>query len=82
MKTTVELPDTLVAAAKARARRDGTSLRVLLTDGLRRVLDDDEHAGGAYRYVAVTSDGDGTPLRGVDLSDWAGVRALIYEDDT
>ena len=79
MKTTVDLPDALLEAAKERARRDGTTLRALLTDGLRRVVGEDAASQG-YRYEAVLSDGSGEIRPGVDLGDWAAIRSLIYDD--
>jgi len=79
MKTTVDLPDALLQAAKDRARRDGTTLRALLTDGLRRALDEHDAEAGSYRYEPVLSDGSGELRPGVDLGDWATVRSLIYE---
>ncbi len=79
MKTTVDLPDALLKAAKERSRRDGTTLRALLADGLRLVLEEDAEEQG-YRYEAVLSDGSGEVRPGVDLGDWAAVRSLIYDD--
>lgn len=40
MKTTVELPDTLLERAKRHARKTGRPLRALIEEGVRRVLDD------------------------------------------
>lgn len=39
MKTTVEIADALFAEARAEAERRGTSMRSLIEEGLRRVLD-------------------------------------------
>jgi len=39
MKTTVEISDVLLIRAKRHARRVGRSLRALIEDGLRHVLD-------------------------------------------
>ena len=39
MRTTIELPDDLVRQAEACATREGRSLKDLVTEGLRRVLD-------------------------------------------
>ena len=41
MKTTVDLPDELLIAAKKKAAEERTSLRKLLTRGLSRELQDD-----------------------------------------
>lgn len=79
MKTTVDLPDTLLEEAKARARRDGTTLRALLADGLRRVLDEPPPAATGFS-PPVFERGRGVQP-GVDLSDWGQIRSLIYEDD-
>ena len=38
MRTTIELPDELVRQAEACATREGRSLKDLVTEGLRRVL--------------------------------------------
>jgi hypothetical protein len=38
MKTTVDISDPLFRAAKQAARRDGTTLRALVEQGLREVL--------------------------------------------
>ncbi|MPQ97344.1 DUF2191 domain-containing protein [Modestobacter sp. I12A-02628] len=39
MKTTIDIADALFAEAKAEAERRGTSLRSLVEDGLRQLLD-------------------------------------------
>jgi hypothetical protein len=38
MKTTIELPDELVAAVRERARQRGTTMRALLEEALRQSL--------------------------------------------
>ena len=38
MKTTVELPDELLRAARRTARREGTTVKSLLEEGLRLAL--------------------------------------------
>jgi hypothetical protein len=42
MKTTIEITDDLLTRAKRIAQRDGTTLRELVEDGLRRTLQDRE----------------------------------------
>lgn len=39
MKSTIDIPDGLAAAAKSRARQDGTTLRELVVTGLRAELE-------------------------------------------
>ena len=40
MKTTIEIADALLAEARAEAQRRGTSMRSLIEEGLRRLLDE------------------------------------------
>jgi hypothetical protein len=42
MRSTINLPDALGEAAKARAARQRRTFTSLIEEGLRRVLDDDE----------------------------------------
>lgn len=78
MKTTVDLPDALLQAARERARQEDTTLRELVAEGLRRLLD--EQGPPAYRYEPVVFDGEPGTQPGVDIGDWATVRELIYGD--
>ena len=79
MKTTVEIADDLLRAAKERARRDGTTLRALLEEGLREALRRRGRSRGPFRLKMVTFKGKG--LRpGLRPGDWEKLRALMYED--
>ena len=40
MKTTIDIADGLLGDARAKAAREGTTLRAVVEDGLRRVLTD------------------------------------------
>jgi hypothetical protein len=77
MKTTVEIADSLLAAARRLAAREGTSVRALIEEGLRRVVDKRERRGG-FRLRRVTFGGEGLSP---DLSpdDWAGIRDRAYD---
>lgn len=65
MKTTVELPDELLVAAKKRAAEEHTTLRALVVRGLQHVLGErpNEKSG---RIAWVTSPGGLPP--GLDVS--------------
>lgn len=77
MKTTVEISDALLEAAKAEAAQRGTTLRSLLEEGLRRVLDERSRERGFTLRDASVSGRGLDP--GVREGSWGGVRALIYE---
>ena len=75
MKTTIDLPEELLIAAKKKAAEERTSLRKLVTRGLRRELEAAEPPGlaGSRKIRFVTVDGGLPP--GLDLSD----RAAMHE---
>lgn len=51
VKTTLELPDDLVRAAKIRAANDGRKLKDVVADALRRGLAEPEEAGRPRKRV-------------------------------
>jgi uncharacterized protein (DUF1810 family) len=59
MKTTIELPDELATQAKRMARQQGTTLRELVVDGLRRELQKRTSAAPRVDFVFPTTNGDG-----------------------
>ncbi len=59
MKTTVELPDALVAQAREVARLEGTSLRDLVTAGLRAEVEARRAGGKIRRFSFPTAGGSG-----------------------
>ena len=46
MRTSINLPDALLAEAKARAAAQGRTLTSLIEEGLRAVLEEDDAADG------------------------------------
>ena len=76
MKTTVELPAALLAEAKRLTRRDGTTLRELLEDGLRAAI---EARKGRQRFVLRNASvgGDGLAPE-IAAGGWDAIRARIY----
>ena len=77
MKTTVEIPDSLLRAAKRRAIREGTTVRALVERGLRLVVAD-RQPSGPFRLRDATFAGDGL-AEGQALQDWDALRDLIYK---
>jgi len=78
MKTTVEIADDLIGRAKALAARRKTTLRALIEQGLRQVLND-EHRPVDFTLRDASVDGSGLrdDFRG---KDWATLRHAAYED--
>jgi hypothetical protein len=74
MKTTIEISDALLRAAKRSARARGLTLRALVEEGLRRVLRD-EVAATPFRLRRASFKGKGTAA---GVRDWDAVRELIY----
>ena len=77
MKTTLEVSDALLARAKTLAAREGTTMRALVEEGLRRVLE--ERKGRRPFHLRQASfQGQGVQA-GQQEGDWAQLRELIYE---
>jgi Arc/MetJ family transcription regulator len=74
MKTTIEISDALLKAAKRVARARGVTLRALVEDGLRRVLREQATAS-AFRLRRASFGGEG---RDPEAREWEQVRELIY----
>ncbi len=68
MKTTVELPDELLIAAKKRAAETRTSLKEILSRGLRRELARPARPSFRKRRIRWVTVAGGLPP-GLDLSD-------------
>lgn len=73
MRTTLNLPDGLVEAAKQRAARDGCTLTSLIEEGLRAVLADRPEPASVRLPACGT--GSGTLL--VDLDDRAALAEAL-----
>lgn len=77
MKTTVELPNALLSEAKRVAAREKITLRELLEQSLRRVLEEhgDRPAG---RFEPVVFHGSGLQPE-FEGASWEKIREAIYE---
>jgi hypothetical protein len=78
MKTTVDIADSLLAAARRLAAKERTTVRALIQEGLRAVVDQRTRRGG-FRLRQVPFGGEGLSP---DLShdDWDAIRARVYEE--
>jgi predicted transcriptional regulator len=79
MKTTVQISDALLADVQKIAAKRKTTLKALVDEGLRLVVDHDRSAKTQIkmRDVSVGKPGDPWPLEG---KSWEEVRDIIYED--
>ena len=78
MKTTVELPDELLLEVQRVAREEGTSMKSLLEEGLRVVLERHRSAGG-FRLRDGSVAGNG-PQPAFREAGWDEIRAAAYGD--
>ncbi len=77
MKTTIDIPDALMARCRAVIARDGVTFRSLVQEGLDRVLDDREQRE-AFKLARIPTQGGGFQP-GFDDADWTRIRDEIYE---
>ncbi len=77
MKTTVEISDPVLNKAKQLAAAEGTTLKALLEEALRRVIDDHEQRGD-FRLRSASFRGSGMRPE-VREGGWARVRELAYD---
>jgi hypothetical protein len=77
MKTTVQIPDPLLARAKAVARETGTTLARLVEQGLRHVVEERSRRRRAFKLRNAAVQGKG--LSPEYANGWDAVRAAIYE---
>ncbi len=81
MKTTLDLADDLFARARATAQRDGDSLRTLVEEGLRHVLEEREKRRQPKALHMPTFSGKGAKAGlSAAFSDagWERIRDAIY----
>jgi hypothetical protein len=78
MKTTVEISDALLAEARKVAAREGTTLKVLIEQGLRKVVAERRRRSGAFRLRKASFKGTGLQP-GVAGASWERIREMAYE---
>ena len=77
MKTTIEIADSLLSAARKTAAREKTTIRMLVEEGLRRVLEE-RNGRPPFRLRRATFAGQGLQP-GVADAGWERLRDLSYE---
>jgi hypothetical protein len=78
MKTTLEIADPVLSAAKETAHREGTTLRSLVEEGLRLALDRRQR-GERFRLRDASVGGRGIRPE-LEGASWDEIRDLAYED--
>ena len=81
MRTTVRLPDPLLAQAKKEAQRRGKTVTALIEQGLRLVLAQPEKSEPKKRFVLPVSSATGGLRPGVDLNNSVALWDLMDEDE-
>jgi hypothetical protein len=77
MKTTVDIPDRLLATLKRVARQRGMSLNALVIEALRTVK---APATKKRQFrLADASSGGGGMVPGVEEGSWEQIRSIVYE---
>jgi hypothetical protein len=77
MKTTIEIPDSILKEARRLASREGTTVKALVVESLQKVIAERKHPG-VFKLRRATFKGKGLqpPLNGAS---WERIRALAYE---
>ncbi len=77
MKTTVDIPQPLLDEAKKLAANHRTTVRALVEEGLRRVIDEHQHSEGFHlRKATLKGEGLQPDMEGAS---WDGLRERAYE---
>ncbi len=77
VKTTVDIAEAMLREAKLIAAREGTTLKALVEEGLRHVIDAraEETTGFRLRDARFRGGGGGAP--GIDPDDWMAIKHLV-----
>lgn len=78
MRTSIDIPDALLARARRLAEARGTTLREIVLDGLRTVVEQSPRKTASFR-LRDASFGDGGLTEGLHEADWERIRDLAYE---
>lgn len=76
VKTTVDIAETLLREAKLIAAREGTTLKALVEEGMRHVVDERQRQKTGFRLRDVRY-GDSVGAPGIDPNDWMSIKHLV-----
>lgn len=77
MKTTIEISNSLLEEARQLAAKEGTTVRALVEQGLRRVVSE-RKSRGAFKLRKTTFKGRGLQAE-FDGANWEKIRDAAYE---
>ncbi|MGH9793522.1 MAG: type II toxin-antitoxin system VapB family antitoxin [Candidatus Acidiferrales bacterium] len=77
MKTTMQIPDSLLKEARRLAEEERTTLKALMEEGLRRILSERKRRG-KFKLRRATFRGEGLQSQ-VEGANWERIRDLSYE---
>ena len=77
MPTSVEIPDALLRRVRSVARKRRTTLRAIVLEGLRKVVDQQPREMPPYT-LGDASFGDGGLVEGLSATDWEEIRHRAY----
>jgi mRNA-degrading endonuclease RelE of RelBE toxin-antitoxin system len=77
MKTTVEIPDSILKEARKLASREGTTLKALVVESLQKVITD-RKSRGAFKLRKATFKGKGLQPH-MAGAPWDRIRDMAYE---
>ena len=78
MKTTIDIADAILEESRRIAKRDKTTLRELVHEGLRRVLEARRAATRPFQLKPLPSVGGGFQAEFAD-GDWSRIRDEAYQ---
>ncbi len=82
MKTTVDIPDELLAQAERYAKKTGQPLDALVEDGLHRVLSTKTAPSSVGYQLPDCSVGDDRGPDPIKRHSWAELRSMIYGEES
>ena len=77
MKTTIQLPDSLLEDVRQLARKERTTLKALMEEALRRLVSEHRQRG-EFKLRKATFRGQGLQP-GLEEASWERIRDLSYE---